>query len=521
MSASQVLTVSTPAGQQLAPRLPTNPVDPAATNPVDPDRRPYTRRDVRLRVLVVLMVTAMPWCLPVANIAAELAAGSRAVLFVVVPVLAWILASSCELPRGVVDAEVDWIVALLGGAGIFTVIALFAGRIPTLAQLWRVELLGPVVWTAVAASVVFGIRYAIRLWDLWVFLLACASPLPFLLLSALLGGSDFALAAMSCTVATIVVFRAARRHGLLWRLAGAVTSFAVGFAASWLILVGSPFHHDAPLVSVALGAGLVPYLVTRVLPRLAAVNHGREKPAAARFPRLSPISIVATLGLSTVMFVVSPAPSPHSAPPPAADNWVAASGLRESSTFGVATGLLGPNATYTRYTASQHTTSQPWAVDVISAPTRGALDDFGKVHWYDSTEPVDYKPVELTGVGSLAVRSAHSNADTTVDPDARHWYVLTWIWRVSTGFQQINIVVNQHETGQLPDPVGVSFSQAVVDPILWIARQRPKQVSEVKPATVELAEHLARQLAAAAGIPDATEIPATPDQSASKAREVR
>ncbi len=491
-------------------------------SPAGPTTPPYTRWDLWQRILAVLVVSAGPWFFPIANLGSDLAAGSRAVLFVVVPILAWILASNCDPPRGVVDSEVDWIVSLLAGAGVFAAIVLFVNRIPTLAQLWRVEMLGPVVWTAIATSVFFGIRYAIRLWDLWVFLLACASPLPFLLISEALGGSDLTLAALCCAVAAIVVFRATRRYELRWRLLLAGVSLAIGLGASSLIVVGSSGQRTALLVAVVVGAGAVPYLVTRILPRYlpryVTTNRPDGSLDVAGFPRLSPLSMVTILVMSVAMAVFYPVAPPNPPAPNAADGWLAASGLRPSGAYTAATGLLGPDATYTRYTESPPT-SPSSAVDVITAPTRGALDDFAKAHWYDSTEPVEYQPVHLSGVQGLAVRAAHSNADTAVDPTTAQWYALTWVWQVKTGFQQVIVVVNQHEDGPLPDPVGVSLSEAVIDPLLWIARQQPEPVSDVEPATVELAERLAAKLITTAGLMDAKATPQAPDKNASRARE--
>ncbi|MFN8090007.1 MAG: hypothetical protein U0R81_13750 [Mycobacterium sp.] len=106
------------------------------------------------------------------------------------------------------------IVALLAGAGALATLALLNNRIPTLSQLWRIDMVGLVIFTVGATGVLLGLRYAFALWDVWLLLLICASPVPFLLVGAVFGGSDTGLGRLACVVAAFVVFRAARSCGL-------------------------------------------------------------------------------------------------------------------------------------------------------------------------------------------------------------------------------------------------------------------------------------------------------------------
>ncbi len=464
---------------------------------------PHSRQDVWQRILVVAAVSAAPWFPPIFDAVGSITEGSRSVLFVVAPILACILLLNSDPPHGVVDTEVNWIVALLGGAGTLVALALLTDRIPTLTQLWRVDMLGPVVWTAGATAVLLGLRYAAGLWDIWLLLAVCASPLPFLLVAALFGGSDAVLTALACLFSTVVVFRASRRCAALWRVASAAVSLSVGLVSSGLVLTAAPEGQATLLVATVVGAGAIPFAFTFGVTRLApARSEDKQFAPVAAIPDVSAVSVLVILGLSMAMLLAYPGPPQHPAAPQAADDWATRSGLRASTDFGFAARFLGPYSTITRYTESLPMTSPLAAVDVITTPMWGVLENFADAQWYPSSEPVDYQPMSMKGPwpGSLMVRTAHTNADTAVNPDSPQWYVLSWIWRVKAGFQQITVVVSQHKNRPLPAPSVPSVSQSVLSPLLWIARQQPRQISEVEPSTVELAEQLAWKIVDAAGL---------------------
>jgi len=221
----------------------------------------------------------------------------------------------------------------------------------------------------------------------------------------------------------------------------------------------------------------------------------------AKLPDFSPAGVLVVVGLSTAMLLAYPEPPWRIEPPQAIADWAVRSGLRASRDYGFAARFLGPNSTITRYIASQ-TTSPAAAVDVITTPQWGALENFTNAQWYESSEPVDYEPTTIRGpwARSLVIRAAHSNADTATSPEAPQWYVLTWTWRVAVGYQQVVVVASQHRDGKLPTPEAPSVAQSLLDPLLWIARQQPKQVSVVDTDAIQLAERLARGIIDAAGL---------------------
>lgn len=458
----------------------------------------------RQRVLAVAVVAIAPWVLPITSIVGGVAAGSRSVFVIVVPILAWILVTSFQPPSGVVDNEVDWIVALLGCTTAAATIALFSHRIPSLMQLWRIDAVGPVLWTATATAIFLGVRYAAQLWDFWLLLLLFVSPFPFLLMVSAFGGSDFAVAGLSCGVAAVVVARATRSRHLGWISGGFLASAVVGGSAAWLVLSVVPSRHLALLTAVFIGSGIVPLVVTRIVLRFAPLAPARTTPLPpAKLSTLSRWGVVALFATSIGMVFVLPYPPQQQAVVHAADNWPELSGLKVSREFTAATALLGPHAHFTRFVSSEPSVP-PVAVDVITAPTRGILDDFVDAQWYSSAEPVDFVSAKVVGAESVVVRSAHSNADTAVDPSAPQWYSLTWTWRVDSGFQQVIVVVSQHEEAKLPVPTGITPGEIVLDPLLWIARQQPRLSSDVDSETIEVAHQLAARVIRAAGVADAS-----------------
>ena len=470
-----------------------------AADDVGPGDAPWV---VWQRIVTVLLVSAPPWFPTITGAIDSIAAGSRSVLFVVSPILALILILSCPPARGVIDTEVNWIVALLSSAGALATLALLHDRIPTLSQLWRIDMVGPVIFTAGATGVLLGLRYAYALWDVWLLLMVCASPVPFLLVGAVFGGSDAGLAGLACVFATLVVFRAARSCTPVWRSAAALVSLSGGLMASGGILALAPEFQSTLLIAAAVGAGVVPFAVTRVALRLAP-GHPQSNPGlpVAKFPDFSPVAVLVVLGLSTVMLMAYPEPPWRAEPPHAAADWTARSGLHATKNYGFAARFLGPHSTVTRYAESQPTLPAA-AVDVITTPSWGVLENFTNAQWYESSEPVDYESTTIRGPWgqSLVVRAAHSNADTAVNPEAPQWYALTWTWRIATGYQQVVVVASQHRDGKLPSPEAPSVSQSLLDPMLWIARQQPRQVSEVGPDTIAVAERLARGIIDAAGL---------------------
>lgn len=438
-------------------------------------------------------LTLAPFISHISDVASHTAQGSRSVLLIALPFLVAILLSGTHPPQGVTDTEVNWIVAILCGGGALTALALLAYRIPTTAQFWRVDLLGLAVWAAFVSTVLAGARFVVRMWDLWLVIAACASPVPILLVGALFGGGDLALAVLACGFSAIVVLRVARRCDVRRRWAGTALSFAAGASAAAVALWMIPDRQIGLIAAVATGAGLIPLITARTLLRVGPTSPGADHPRQTL--ELTVGAVGGVLALALIMLVAYPHPQRFPPPPTASAIWLTDSGLRRSANYDFATSVLGPDATFTRYLPLQPT-SVAAAVDVIFTPNPGALEDFADASWYRSHEPVDYSPANLSPRHDLVVRSSHTHADLALSPDSPQWYLLTWGWRVPGGYQQVIVVASQGKDRGLPAPSRPSLSQSLLDPALWISRQQRKETSDVPARTIEVAHKLASQLIA-------------------------
>ena len=172
------------------------------------------------RIAVVGLLSIVAYVFVIADVLTDVLSGSRAVFVVVLPILtATIAAGYRRAPRGVGDSESDWIIAALGAAVGLTAIRMITNRLPAQAALYHLDLIGIVIWVAATSMVLLGVRYVIRMWDMWLFALCSSSPLPFLLAGSHLGGSDTALAIIATALASIAVLLAGRTHDVTWRVA--------------------------------------------------------------------------------------------------------------------------------------------------------------------------------------------------------------------------------------------------------------------------------------------------------------
>ena len=110
------------------------------------------------RIVLLLVLTLIPFWGIYRGIAVLIAGGSPIAYVSVVPVLAAMIAFGYRSPpRGVGDAESDWILAaIFGGLGLF-LRHLMSNRFPTLSGLWQLPLVGAVLWAACLAAVLFGV----------------------------------------------------------------------------------------------------------------------------------------------------------------------------------------------------------------------------------------------------------------------------------------------------------------------------------------------------------------------------
>lgn len=440
----------------------------------------------RLAVIGILSFAA--YAFVIADVIGNALSGSRAAILLVLPILIGVIATGYRRApeRGVSDGESDWIVAILMGIIGFTGIHLLQQRMPTLATLWHLDSLGVVLWTACLFAIMFGVRYVVRMWQLWLFVVCCVSPLPFLMAAASFGGSDTAITLLTAALGAVAVFLAGRGAPLGRRVSA--TLVCLVSAGVLTAVIGD---HLRLLATVVLVAGIVPVIVTVVM--LSGLG-GRRDPATSaqiNLPHRSPLSML-TLVLVTGLLLTINQPHARSADPSAATaDWAQLAGLGTPETFPFITRYMGPDATLVRYAVPAKAGMPTAAVDVMTTKRPSALHDLDNVIWYPTRRPLEYRPVADESMPAGA-RVIHSNADATTDAAAVDWYAVTWVWEAGDTFQRVTVIVNQNLASDAPPPApkALSFLDTSIRPVLWLARQQPDGNGQVDPLVVERADHV-------------------------------
>lgn len=441
----------------------------------------------RLAFVGILSCTA--YAFVIADVIGDALSGSRAVVLLVVPILTGVIATGYrQPPRGVSDAESDWIVAAVVGLLGFTGIHLVQQRMPTLSGLWRLELLGLVLWIACLLAIMFGVRHVVRMWHLWLFATCCMSPLPFLMTAGAFGGSNIAITLLTGGIGAIAVFLAGRAAPPRQRLLATVVCLA---SATALAMVAG--DHLGLAATVVLVAGIVPVVVTVVM--LLRVGDPATTSSWTDLPRRSPVSLVILVLIAAVLLALNPPHAQdHHASRPAVD-WIERAGLGAPEVFPFITRFLGPDATLVRYTVPAEAGMPPAAVDVITTGQQAELDDFADATWYPSSRPVEYRPAAGDSMPAGA-RVIHTNADAATDGAVVDWYAVTWVWQSGTASQRVTVIVNQTAGSDQPPPAPAPLSilDTSIKPALWIARQQPDDGGQVDVLVAKRAAAVINQL---------------------------
>ncbi|HEX9831770.1 MAG TPA: hypothetical protein VGA66_01570 [Mycobacterium sp.] len=443
----------------------------------------------RLAFIGILAFAA--YAFVIADVIGNALSGSRAVFLLVLPILIGVIATGYrQTPRGVSDAESDWIVAIVVGVIGFTGIHLLQQRMPTLAVLWHLNLLGVVLWTACLFAIMFGVRHVVRMWQLWLFAVCCVSPLPFLMTAAAFGGSDTAITLLTATLGALAVFLAGRCAPLGRRAFDTLVCLASAIALT--VAIGD---HLSLAATVVLVAGIVPVIVTVVMLLRAGNPEGTATNARTDLPRRSPLSLLTLVLVAVLLLAINPPHARSEDPSAAAADWAQRAGLGAPETFPFITRFVGPDGTLVRYAVPAKAGMPAAAVDVITTGRASALYDFHHVIWYPSSRPLQYQSATDESMPAGA-RFIHSNADATTDAAAVDWYAVTWVWKAGAAYQRVTVIVNQAigSTTPPPAPEALSFLDTSVKPALWLARQQPDGSGQVDPLVVERADQVVELL---------------------------
>jgi hypothetical protein len=443
---------------------------PVATHP--------SHRMFWIRMAVVAGLTALAYMFVYSEVLADALSGSRTAFLVVVPVLLLMIAVGYRTPpRGVGDAESDWILAALIGAACFAAIHLVSERLPTLSGLWRLPMLGALVWFACVLTVMFGVRHVVRMWGLWLFALCCVTPLPFLLTTAAFGGSDTAavlVAAAFGAVAVVLAGRAAPRNARI--VAG------LGCYVAAAVVVLTPDRHTDLLVTTVLAAGVVPVLATAILLKTRShLERAVRLNGSIDLPRRSALSVVVLTLVAAMLMLLHPSTGHGQTTNSVASDWIERSAMGTATSFSFITRYFGEDSRLDRYLVPTDTGMPAAAIDVITTGNRAALEDFADAVWYPSSRPVEYRPAEPSEAMPLGARVIHSNADAATNGVDAHWYAVTWVWTAGSVHQRVTVIVNQTATGDQPppEPAPLSLLNTSLRPALWVARQQPVSAGQV------------------------------------------
>jgi hypothetical protein len=464
---------------------------PAA--PESQTRTPETRRRtlyrLAIRLTFVLTLVSCAFFVTIFTGARDADGGSLRAINICVPLLAGLIASGyTQPPRGVSDAETDWILAILVAVTGFVSVELVKVRLPTISGLWNVDNIAMIVWALTSATVVFTVRHTLRMWPVWVYSLLSAALLPYVLITAGLGGTDTAAVLAAALLGTIAVLLAARIVSWWHRLCATAVHLATVLAATFLL------EFDSLLLRVVIVAAIMPVTSVFAVHRITDLRSTYRIPhVTVSFPHRKPLSYLALVLVAVALLI-------HSLPVPpvppvlqARADWHVRMSLAQVAEFGFIAKFTGAGSTLVRYGSNS---SAAVAVDVLTVPTLARLRDFDDAVWYPSDLPVNYEPEQLAGPVEVAARALHSNADSSTSDTAQHWYAITWVWRTAEQFQRVTVIANQatSERHLPPDPRPLSVQNSIIGPLLWIARQQPDSVSTVDPVARQAAGAVARQV---------------------------
>lgn len=454
-------------------------VSPVACTPAAAPHGPHRAyRGFLARLVAAAGLTALAYSWLYADVLAAALAGSRTAFLVVVPVLLMLIAASYRTPpRGVGDAESDWIIAALIGAAGFAAIHLVGERMPSLSALWRLPMLGLAVWFACLLIIMFGVRHVLRMWPMWLFAMSTLTPLPHLLVTAALGGSDSAAVVVAAAFGAVAVALTVRTPHAGRRTAAAMSAFLGGVATAFTV---GP--HAGLLVTTALAAGAVPVAVTVAAHLLGVVEPGATRGFQFDLPQRSARSMALLLAVAAALLCLNAGAGTAAAHPDSvAADWIERSELRPALRFPFIGRYLGDGSRLDRYTVVPEPGRPAAAVDVITTANPALLRDFADTVWYPSAHPVSYRSAAPSDRLPAGTRFAHSDADAATTGTEPQWYALTWLWSLGTVHQQVTVIVSQDVGGQRPPPQPrpLSWPAASLGPALWLARQQPDTAGRV------------------------------------------
>jgi hypothetical protein len=318
--------------------------------------------------------------------------------------------------------------------------------------------------------------------------------MPYLMITAKLGGSAMAASAVAAALGAMAVFLAGRQHAIAWRLGATAASGLLGVACA-IALAPLPL-----LISVVVSAGLIPLALFIALNTFGARRQWELHVEPTPLPRRSALSIGLLAAVTALLLVLNNAHLAGPPPPPQAQaNWPTKSGLVQTEKFGFIHRYLGPDASFTRYTVPAREGYPQAVVDVITDDSLEALRTFRDVIWYPAKVMPNYAPIDLANKAVTQARAAASDSSATTDAAPQNWYAITWLWRTGEKYQQVFVVLNQDPTSIAtpPTPRMLSVHDTVAAPALWLTRQQANPSGRVDPLVTVRAQQIISNLMSA------------------------
>ncbi|WP_231743602.1 hypothetical protein [Mycobacterium sp. GA-2829] len=444
-----------------------------------------------VRLVIAIALTAVAYGHSYAATLADAVAGGRTPVLVVLPALVVLIAASHRTPpRGVGDTESNWIIAAMVAAPALAGFELLSSRLPTLSTLWHLQDFGAVVWFAALLAVLFGVRHVARMWPLWIFAVYFVSPLPSILTTAVLGGSDTAAVMPAVWAGALAVFLACPAVPMVRRTTAAAGCLAV---AAVVALIAAP---QLPLMATALVVGAALPVAVTIVNRRTAAPAGT--PAWSAPHPVSARSVATLAALGAVLAVLNPSTVLPAPLPTVETDWTEKAGLTAAASYDFITRYAGPDATFVRYRPAAVDGLPALAVDVITTSARAPLTAIGDLTWYPAATPVNFLPAPGDWGLPAGARIAHTNADAARVGNTGEWLAIAWEWQSGDVFQRVTVLANQSPTdGRLPVPAPVKLLDVSLRPALWVARQQPDELGDVDDVVLQDAVALAAEVAAA------------------------
>lgn len=470
---------------------------------------PGTRRAVRWTILLAL--TALAFRRTLADIWRGAGEGSSIGYLLVLPVLALALMLGVRRRRKPVlpihDRETDVIVGLIG-----LVVALFVQRLllPRYApfyELFHFDVLAMILFVLSGAVLLFGMRAAMRYWEVWALLLV-VNPILYRIVAVALGGGLFAYSLVMIVASAITLtygfHRGGRRVAWVSALAVAVDCAVLAIVTHWIpdIRISAVLIGVVPVTAVVVcGSALVlrdPLLSAGTAP---PIGGGPDDP---RY-------VLVALAAVTVLMTVSPMPATSG------DN--VAAGPPYQGTTGLVvppgwrqTGLqdldwpqhfFSSESTFLRQTIRTLEPNPRWdalgrnrtaQIDLLTVRYGAALDVTPTLVTYDLRYARVSNPPRSVPLGRGLVATMYSVVDERLHLT---WNYLTFVWRRDAAhIQRVTVMtVDNHEPDAYFLPPAPSVAGTASAMVALLARG-VSAVTATDPVfkDAELLETLGRQL---------------------------